>query len=420
MKRKHLAILSNTARLLGTLLVLMVLLSFPPSAVPRPSSAPVGPQTPAPNPTAPLPSKPPQYPELAASGIESDVTVSLAPAPPLPEKIPATLLSDTPIQPSPLPSGVRDLPYVPPSPDTKPEFEIGPLAVKAGSAAPSPAAPGLVLAPMPAPIKTFDAQDFNTNGNGHPPDTNGDVGPTYFMQAVNTSIGIFNKQTGALVTAFTFNSFWSLAGTGTACDTANFGDPVVLYDSPNGHWIFMDFAWTDIMNGPYFFCFGVSQSADPTGAYWRYAIRADDALHPYLPDYPKGGVWPDGLYFSANMFDCLNSTCSSATYKDARAYVFNLLKMEAGSPLLPADVQAADTSSSYFTLLPSNVRGSPPPADTPNYFVGEDQVGFFWDVFKFHVDFANPLNTSLTAPVQVSQAAYTPRRFSGPRAFSGQ
>jgi hypothetical protein len=146
---------------------------------------------------------------------------------------------------------------------------------------------------------TFDAMDYATNGAGHPPDTNGDVGVDYYMEAVNTSIGIYTKTTGAKATAFTFNSFWSGAGTGTACDTSNQGDPIALYDTIGQRWIFMDFAWTNIQDGPYFFCFGVSQTSNPLGSYYRYAIRADDASHPWLPDYPKGGVWPDGLYFSA-------------------------------------------------------------------------------------------------------------------------
>lgn len=389
--RKHLATFLQPSRILGTLLAFMLLLSGSASVVQAPST-PVA--------------KPPQSPELAAPGLDADLRLSVVPAPPLPEKIPAILLSDRPVQPSPLVGGVRDLPYVPPSPDTKPEFEIVPGAAKLSSGGRQPAAPSLVLGSMPAPLMTFDALDLNNNGAGHPPDPNGDVGLTYYMQAVNTSIGIFNKQTGAKVASFTFNSFWSGAATGTACDTTNQGDPVVLYDSLNNHWIFMDFAWTDLLNGPYYFCFGVSQTENPLGAYWRYPIRADDALHPWLPDYPKGGVWPDGLYFSANMFDCLNSSCSSATYKEARAYAFNLQKMEAGLSLAPNDLQAADTSANYFTLLPSNVRGSQPPANTPNYFVSEDLFLYKWDVFKFHVDFAIPANTSLSGPTQVSQASY--------------
>jgi hypothetical protein len=396
------------ATLLKLFLVLGVLFAF---ILSGPSSALFAPSAPAAleAQVVRLAAKSPQPPELAAPGVEVDLPVSVTPAPPLPPQIPSILLSDTPIQPSPLTVGVRNLRYVPASPDTKPEFEIAAGAAKVSLRALLPAAPSLVLAPMPAPLMSFDGMDFNTNGAGHPPDPNGDVGLVYYMQAVNTSIGVYNKQTGANVASFTFNSFWSGAATGTACDTANQGDPVVLYDSLNNHWIFMDFAWlgTDLQNGPYYFCFGVSLTSDPLGSYARYAIRADDASHPWLPDYPKGGIWPDGLYFSANMFHCLNSTCSSATYQEARTYAFNLQKMEAGLPLSPSDLQAADTSSSYFTLLPSNVRGSPPPANTPNYFVGEDMTGFFWDVFKFHVDFTTPANTTLSAPIQVSQASYT-------------
>ncbi len=335
----------------------------------------------------------------------------------LPENIPTILLTDKPIEPSPLEGGVWNLPYVPPSPDTKPEFEIEPApksGTSAGSSAP-PAAPALVLSTMPTPTLTFNAMDYTTNGAGHPPDTNGDVGAIYYMEAVNTSIGIYTKTTGAKATAFTYNSFWSGAGTGTACDTggnlngpSNQGDPIVLYDTIRQRWIFMDFAWktADLQNGPYYYCFGVSQTSDPLGNYWRYAIRADDDGSPYLPDYPKGGVWPDGLYFSSNMFDCQNSACSIAPYQNARAYVFNLEKMEAGLVLTTTDVQAKDTSSSYFTLMPSNVRGTLPAANTPNYFVTEDQVGYFWDVFKFHVDFTTPVSSTFTGPTQVSQAVY--------------
>ena len=168
----------------------------------------------------------------------------------------------------------------------------------------------------------------------------------------------------------------------------------------------MDFAWTDIQNGPYYYCFGVSQTSNPLGSFWRYAIRADDVAHPYLPDYPKGGIWPDGLYFSANMFDCTSAGCASATSEAPRAYAFNLVKMEAGAALTANDVQAKDLTTGYFSIMPSNARGNLPPAGTPNYFVTEDAFVYSWDVFKFHVDFTTPANSTFTGPTQVSQAVY--------------
>jgi hypothetical protein len=334
---------------------------------------------------------------------------------------PVVLLTDGVVAPSVFNGDLLNLPYVPSTPRSKVVLNIQPSpfkiaeALKMGGTA-RHEAPTIPLGVMPAPSLTFDALDFNATLAGHPPDTNGDVGPNHYMEAVNTSIAIYDKTTGARLTSFTFNSFWSGAGTGTPCDTgvfaggpSNQGDPIALYDSLGQRWIFMDFAWTDFENGPYYFCFAVSTTGNPLGSYYRYAIRADDNAHPWLPDYPKGGVWPDGLYFSANMF-CVTVACSAdpnGEYREARAYAFNRLKMEAGLALTGNDLQAIDTSVNYFSLLPSNTRLNPPPANTPNYFVTEDLFPFFWDVFKFHVDYVTPRNSAFTGPFQVTQAPYT-------------
>ena len=107
----------------------------------------------------------------------------------------------------------------------------------AGTSTQSPAAPA------PAPDSSFDGLDFANWGAGHPPDTNGDVGPTYYIQTINSSIGIYDKSTGTRVAAFTFNAFMSQGHFGNLCDTDNFGDPVVLYDSFEDRWFITDFAF---------------------------------------------------------------------------------------------------------------------------------------------------------------------------------
>ncbi len=169
---------------------------------------------------------------------------------------------------------------------------------------------------MPAPSTSFKGLDFQNWGSGWPPDTNGDVGPTYYIQTVNTSIGVFNKS-GSRVAAFTFNTFFD--GTGTPCDASNHGDPVVLYDAQSGRWIITDFAWSNFTSGPYYECIAVSKTGNPvTGGWWMYGFRADDASHPYLNDYPKLGIWSDGIYMSANMFDILNRA-GTASYKGVQS-----------------------------------------------------------------------------------------------------
>jgi hypothetical protein len=82
--------------------------------------------------------------------------------------------------------------------------------------------------PAPPPLNVFEGLDRFNFGAGSPPDTNGDVGPNDYIQTVNTSIGIFNKSTGAQKAAFSFNTFMAQGNFGNLCDTNNFGDPVVL------------------------------------------------------------------------------------------------------------------------------------------------------------------------------------------------
>ena len=101
----------------------------------------------------------------------------------------------------------------------------------------------MVSAAAPAPDSSFDGLDFANWGQGHPPDTNGDVGPNYYIQTINVSIGIYDKSNGNRVAAFTFNTFMSQGHFGNLCDTDNFGDPVVLYDSFEDRWMITDFAF---------------------------------------------------------------------------------------------------------------------------------------------------------------------------------
>ena len=52
---------------------------------------------------------------------------------------------------------------------------------------------------------SFDGLHYTENcggvqcGDGHPPDTNGDVGPRYYVETVNTAVGIYDKSTGTRV-----------------------------------------------------------------------------------------------------------------------------------------------------------------------------------------------------------------------------
>jgi Chitobiase/beta-hexosaminidase C-terminal domain len=274
----------------------------------------------------------------------------------------------------------------------------------ARATAPSPARAS-ATAPMPNPIITFDAMSYDSNGAGHPPDTVGDVGPNHFVQAVNTSVGIYDKASGAALATVSFNSLWNGANTGTSCDTNHNGDPTVIYVPQYDRFIVADFSWSNIQSGPYYECVAVSKTSDPvSGGWWFYAIRADDNTHPWLPDYPKMGIWPDGLYMTANMFQCLDSQCNNSNSKGVRAFAFNITDLVNGAILRSVIVD----NSNEFSMLPSNYRGTPPPVGTPNYMVAESTTAYAWDVYKFHPDYSVPANSTFAGPINVSQMSYVP------------
>jgi hypothetical protein len=303
---------------------------------------------------------------------------------------------------------LRALPYIPPVKRERPELEEPPRTLKiytppggSTSASPSngpsrPITPPLPSAPAPAPLITFDGLDFATWGGGHPPDTNGDVGPTYYIQTVNTSIGIYNKSNGNRVAAFTFNTFMSQGNFGNVCDTNNNGDPVVLYDTFEDRWVISDIAFIVQGNGANaspgnFQCIAVSKTGDPVSGGWNfYSFRTDAGLG----DYPKFGIWPDGLYLTVDIF----SYGSTPTFVKPQLYVFNKAQMYAGAPT----VQTAlfDIPSSEFALLPSNARlqTGTPPTGSPNYVAVVWQFLNAFSVYKAHVDWNSISLSTFTGP----------------------
>jgi hypothetical protein len=179
---------------------------------------------------------------------------------------------------------------------------------------------------------------------------------------------------------------------------------VVLYDKFSGRWIITDFAWTDTMNGPYYECIAVSKTADPVaGGWWLYTLQADAA---WLNDYPKLGSWNDGIYMSANMFDCLNASCSSATNEGVKVWALDRSDLISGAAL---DTISFSLGNTYFGLLPANLKGAAAPANTPEYFVALDYDNFGTQLllWKFTANWATPASSTFTGPTSFATSAFS-------------
>ena len=250
------------------------------------------------------------------------------------------------------------------------------------------------LAPMVSatPGLSFDGVGVPSySPTGAPPDTNGAAGATQYVQWVNTSFGVFNKSTGAMVYGpAAGNTLWS--GFGGRCQTDNSGDPIVMYDQLANRWLMMQFA---VSTSPFYQCVAVSQTSDATGAWSRYSYQFSN-----FNDYPKGGVWPDGYYVTYNMFNA-----AGTAFLGSQVCAMDRASMLTGGA---ATQQCFQLATTYGGLLPSYLDGpTPPPAGSPNYVLAfnDSTLSSLW-LWKFHVDWTTPASSTLTGPTSIPVNAF--------------
>lgn len=236
--------------------------------------------------------------------------------------------------------------------------------------------------------------------NAFPPDAVGDIGydpgtgKRHYVQWVNLSYAVWDV-TVTPTQKYTApgNTLWS--GFGFPCEDTNDGDPIVLFDQLAGRWFLSQFS-QPYSAGPYYQCIAVSQSADPTGAYYRYAFQASATK---LNDYPHFGVWPDGYYMTANQFQYSGSTY---TWGGAGVFVFERAKMLLGQYTRMVYFDLMSVSDNFGGMLPTDLEGSMlPPLGAPNYFaeVDDNSIPELGSVdalrlWKFHVDWRDPTNST--------------------------
>ena len=227
-----------------------------------------------------------------------------------------------------------------------------------------------------------------------PPDTNGAAGATQFVQIVNVTFAVYDKRTGALLLGpALISDVWK--GFGGPCETGNGGDPVVLYDQIAGRWLISQLQFNaDFTSNQE--CVAISTSTDATGSFNRYVFDFGSNF----PDFPKFGVWPDAYYFSANIF---TMSGGHSSFSGAEACAFDRTAMLAGNP---AAAICFPNPANIASLLPSDLDGHAlPPTGEPNFFVDiEDSTDL--NLFRFHVDFAHPMESSFSGPILIPVAPF--------------
>ena len=261
----------------------------------------------------------------------------------------------------------------------------------------------LLAGVIPVPGINFDGIAYpGVVCNCAPPDTNGYVGKTQYVQIVNEGYQVFDKATGnSVLGPASIRSVW--AGFGGVCETNGSGDPVVLYDRLADRWVLTQFAVSTGTSIPNRECIAVSTTSDATGTYNRY----DFDLRPFganFYDYPKLGSWPDGYYMAMNVFN------SSATaYLGTQPFAFERAKMLTGSPaaiLSPGLV--GSPANNEDPVMPADFDGKIlPPAGAPNSFVElPDSTGNNTNTYRtWHYSVGVPFGSGPTFTLVASPAA---------------
>jgi uncharacterized repeat protein (TIGR01451 family) len=249
-------------------------------------------------------------------------------------------------------------------------------------------------ATMPTPVLNFDGV-ANLFG-GWPPDTQGDIGPDHYVQWINLHFAIWRIDKTLNTATLVYgpvpgNTLFQ--GFGGACENTNNGDPITLYDPLAQRWFMSQFALPNWPYGPFYECVAVSQTANPTGAWYRYEFQMPVNK---MNDYPKIGVWPDAYYMTVNQFNG-----GSMSWGGAGVAALERSAMINGSPALMVYFDLYNVDSNYGGMLPADFDGTIlPPSDSPGFFAQWDDSTWIpsYDdavrLWEFHVDWDNPSNST--------------------------
>ncbi len=255
------------------------------------------------------------------------------------------------------------------------------------------------------PILSFDGLGNSTqttvNFESSPADPGVAVGMHYVVEAVENEYAVYDKTDGSMVFGpAKIQAIWS--GFAGNCERQFMNHPVVVYDQLAHRWIFE--AAMPYSSG---LCVAVSRTNDPSGEFYRYEF---DNLPPAYTQigYTHLGVWPDAYYATVNMISGWPQTVSSVSF-----IALDRSAMLQGKPAQMVIFNKAKAPGVYADL-PATLDGqTPPPSGEPGLFASYISPNLFGSgqpyalaLWTMHVDWANPRNTTLQGPTDVTVPAF--------------
>jgi len=152
--------------------------------------------------------------------------------------------------------------------------------------------------------QNFTGSTYGVNSAALPPDPDGAIGPSQFVEFINGAFTVYNKTTGSNVVSFSDAQFWANAGVVISSD-ATISDPRIIYDPTVQRWfasqVDLNATGLDPTIHANNFLVAVSANSNPAGTWHGFHFIADPETGDFA-DFPTMGVDSNAVYISGDMF----------------------------------------------------------------------------------------------------------------------
>jgi len=194
------------------------------------------------------------------------------------------------------------------------------------------------------------------NLGGTPPDSTGAIGPSNYVEMVNSSIAVYDRSLN-LLTRATFDNFVGQPSGVPLCD------PQIEWDPAANRWLYA-MLYCNLSNSVQRLLVGWSKTSDPStlsSAGWcQFAAQTD----PYLVDFPKLGHNSHYLIVGGNLYNETNPSTNPPFVSAAIVWVplpASNTDTNCGTPSLgatPLGLKNGDNTTLAFTPVPVNTDSS--------------------------------------------------------------
>jgi hypothetical protein len=149
----------------------------------------------------------------------------------------------------------------------------------------------------------YTGSSYLLNSQALPPDPNGVIGPSHFMEFINGTVAVYNRTNGASVQRKSDLKFWADAGLNVSA--IDVSDPRVIYDPTTQRWfatqVDFDPNATDPTTEANDFLLAVSTTPNPTGPWKAFMFQADPDNGDFA-DFPTLGLDGNAVYISGDFY----------------------------------------------------------------------------------------------------------------------